>query len=269
MGKVEIFPGMDNPQEAELQKTLFQGDEERNFRISSTLEIASILRAIAMQGTHACIHYGGGSHAAITTAIGLDEHGLWLDASWFPQEDLPLLLAGGLTFVSMQQQVKIQFDADSLAPGTFMGRRAFHLAWPAQLLRIQRREFFRSPVPASNSASCLIPLQAGLNSGRAPARTAHLADIGGGGIRLLCEEHDTELRPERTFPGCQLSLPDAEPLTVTLEVRNNGYFTAPDQSTYKRVGCRFVNLGNQANILLQRHITRLQGETMNRRHTRI
>jgi hypothetical protein len=30
----------------------------------------------------------------------------------------------------------------------------------------------------------------------------------------------------------------------------------------KRVGCRFIGLDNQMNILLQRYITRLQGENL-------
>jgi hypothetical protein len=34
---------------------------------------------------------------------------------------------------------------------------------------------------------------------------------------------------------------------------------------YRRVGCRFVHLDNQINILLQRHITHLQSENMAKR----
>jgi c-di-GMP-binding flagellar brake protein YcgR len=89
-------------------------------------------------------------------------------------------------------------------------------------------------------------------------------DISGGGIRLLCDGHDTTLLPSKTFSNCQISLPDVGTLTVAIEVRNSVNFTAQNNVAHRRVGCRFIHLDNQVNILLQRHITRLQSENMAR-----
>lgn len=266
MGKVENFADMASQQETEFPIEQLRNGDDREFRISSSMEIQSILQNIANLGTRICIHYGDATHSVMTTLLGINQHAMWLDARQFPQEHAQLLHGGTITFVSMHQHVKIQFESRNFVNGLLGNKKAFYLEHPDSLLRIQRREFFRSAIPPTGQASCIIPIQREGTDAQATLRATPLMDISGGGIRLLCDGDDAALLPNRTFTDCQISLPDADPLTVTLEVRNSASFTASDNEVYKRVGCRFVSLNKQTDILLQRHITRLQGENVARRH---
>ena len=292
MGKVEILAAMTNLLEVErapmdscsarvgklsaameygmprkaaaLEIEHFHNDEDVDFHISSRREMLSILQSIIAQHTRVVLFYGDDQDFILTTLLGANEHGMWLDVGPFPPKNKQLLRNDKITFVSMHQNIKIQFVAHRIENDLFENSEAFYMELPDYLLRIQRREFFRTAIPASSLVKCIIPIQPENPNDPVILRAAPLMDISGGGIRLLCEGHEATLFPNKTFPNCQISLPDVGTLTVTLEVRNSVNFTTPNKVAYGRVGCRFVHLDNQVNILLQRHITRLQSESMAR-----
>lgn len=288
MGKVEFWadkvntPEIDHPpaanhsasvaltcavsnKEAGLKIEHFANDEDMEFHISSQKEILAILKSIADQGMRVALHFGNNQNFLVTTLLAANEHGMWLDVGPFPPENKQLLLSDKITFVSMHQQVKIQFTANDIKNTLFENSEAFYLELPDYLLRIQRREFFRSAVPSTPPIKCIIPIQPENPDDRVLMREVPLVDISGGGIRLLCEGHDATLLPNKTFSDCQISLPDVGILTVTIEVRSSINFTTLRNVIYKRVGCRFIHLNNQMDMLLQRHITRLQSESMAKR----
>ncbi len=240
----------------------FYDDEDLEFRVKSKREMLFILQSIADQGTRVALFYGRGQSYIPTTLMGANEHGMWLDVGPFPPENKQLLLSDKITFVSMHQHVKIQFVAHDIENDLFENNEAFFMELPDYLLRIQRREFYRSTIPASALVRCIIPIQPENPDDPVVMRAVPLVDISGGGIGLMCGEYETTLLPEKIFPNCQISIPDVGILTVTIEVRNGINFTTPNEVVRKRVGCRFIHLDNQMNILLQQYITRLQSESL-------
>ena len=248
--------------EVALKIEHFYNDDDIEFHISSKREKLSILQSIADQGTRVALFYGSGQSFVLTTLLGANEHGMWLDVGPFPPENKQLLISDKITFVSVHQHVKIQFVAHDIENDLFENNEAFYMELPDFLLRIQRRDFYRSAIPASALVKCIIPIQPENPDDPVIMRAVSLVDISGGGIGLLCGEHEATLLPKKTFSDCQISLPDIGILTVTIEVRNGINFTTPNDVVHKRVGCRFIHLDNQMNILLQRYITRLQSESM-------
>ena len=239
----------------------FHNDEDLEFRVSSKRGMLSILQGIAEQGTHVALFYGG-QNFILTTLLGVNEHGMWLDVGPFPPENKQLLLSDKITFVSVHQQVKIQFVVHDAENDLFENNEAFYLELPEFLLRVQRREFFRSAIPSAAPVRCIIPIQPENPDEPVVKRAVPVVDISGGGIGLLCKEDEAVLLPTKVFPDCQVVIPDVGTLTVTIEVRNGVNFSTPNGTIQKRVGCSFVRLDNQVNILLQRYITRLQSESM-------
>lgn len=246
--------------EVALKIEHFYNDEDLGFHISSKREMLFILQSIADQGTNVALFYGAGLHI-LTTLQGANEHGMWLDVGPFPPENKQLLLSEKITFVSIHQHVKIQFEADDLQNDLFENNEAFYLKLPDYLLRIQRREFFRTSIPSSSPVKCIIPIQPENPDSPVIMRVVPLVDISGGGVGLLCGEHEDTLLPLKVFPNCQISIPEVGVLTVTIEVRHV-INIGTNKVMYKRVSCRFVGLNNQMNILLQRYITRLQSESL-------
>ena len=251
--------------DAGLKIEHFSNDEDLDFQISSKKEILTILKNIAEQGTRVALYFGNNRNFVLTTLLGANEDGMWLDVGPFAPENKQLLLSDQFTFVSTHQHVKIQFVACEVKSDLFENHQAFYLELPDCLLRIQRREFFRSAIPSAPPVKCIIPIPPENPDDRVIIREVPLVDISGGGVRLLCEGRDATLLPNRTFQDCRISLPEVGTLTVTIEVRSSINFTTPKNGVYKRVGCRFVHLDNQMNILLQRHIARLQSESMAKR----
>ena len=248
--------------EVALKIEHFYNDDDLEFHISSKKEMLSILQSIADQGTRVALFYGNGQNFILTNLLGANGHGMWLDVGPFPPENKQLLLSDQITFVSVHQHVKIQFVVHDIQNDLFESNEAFYIELPDYLLRIQRREFYRSSIPASALVKCIIPIPPDDPDDPVIMRAVPLVDISGGGVGLLCEENEATLLPNKIFPNCQISLPDIGTLTVTIEVRNGIDFTTPNKAVHKRVGCRFIRLDNQMNILLQRYITYLQSERL-------
>lgn len=248
--------------EVPLRIEYFYNDEDIEFRIKSKREMLSILQNIADQGTRVALFYGSGRSFILTSVLGANDHGIWLDVGPFPPENKQILLSEKITFVSSHQHVKVQFEANDIENDLFENDEAFYLDLPDFILRIQRRDFFRTPIPANPVIRCIIPIQPENPDDPVIMRGVPLYDISGGGIGLLCGEYETTLVPDKTFPDCQISLPDIGTLKVTIEVRNSYNFTTRNNVVHKRVGCHFIGLDSQANILLQRYITRLQSESL-------
>ena len=248
--------------EVALKIEHFYNDEDLEFRISSKREMLFILQNIAEQCTSVALFYGSGQSSVLTTLLGANGHGMWLDVGPFPPENKQLLLSNKVTFVSLHQHVKIQFVAYDIESDLYENNEAFYLELPEYLLRIQRREYFRTAIPSNTHVRCVIPIQPENPDDPPIMRAVQIMDISGGGVGLLCGEHEATLLPRKIFPDCQVSIPEVGILTVTLEVRNGINFSTLNRDVKKRVGCRFVHLDNQVNILLQRYITRLQSESL-------
>ena len=240
----------------------FPNDENTEFRISSKMEMQLILQSLMDKGTCIALFYGRDQHFIQATLLDVNEHGMWLDIGPLPAENKPLLLDGKITFVSVSQRIKIQFAGRNIETDLFDNNEAFYLKLPDYLLRIQRRDFFRTPIPAATIIKCIVPVHPENPDAPAVMRSIPIVDISGGGIGLLCDGDEATLLPYKTFPDCQISIPDVGTLTVFIEVRNSISFITHGKVAHKRVGCRFIQLDNRMNNLLQLYIARLQSVRM-------
>ncbi len=254
---------MSRKKEVTLQIERFSRGQDIEFRIKSKKEMLFILQDIAENGTRIALYYDD-HNFILTTLYGANENGMWLDVGPFPPENKRILLSEKITFVSLHQHVKVQFEAHEIESVLLEGDETFYLELPDYLLRIQRRDYFRLSIPASAPVKCIIPIK--LYNPDKPEepeilREVTVLDISGGGVSLLCDEHETELRPGRTFQDCLISLPDIGNLRVNIEVKNN-INTTHNELVNTRAGCQFGRLDNQTNSLLQNYITRLQSESL-------
>lgn len=256
---------MPKKKEVSLQIEHFSRNQDVEFRIQSKKEMLFILQDIAEKGTRVALYYDQPHNFILTTLIGANADGMWLDIGPFPPENKRILLSDKITFVSLHQHVKVQFEAHDIVSALLEGDETFYLGLPDYLLRIQRRDYFRLSVPASTPVKCIIPIKP-YNPAKPGEpeilREVTVLDISGGGVGLLCGEHETELQPKSTFQNCQISLPGAGTIKFNIEVRNNVKFTAHNGSVKTRAGCQFVRMDNQMSSLLQSYITRLQSDSL-------
>ncbi|MFA5825354.1 MAG: flagellar regulator YcgR PilZN domain-containing protein [Gallionellaceae bacterium] len=240
----------------------FYNDEDIELRIKSKTEMLSILHAIAEHGAHVALYYGGDKNFILTTLLDVNAQGMWLEVGPFSPENTQILLSDEFAFVSVHRHVKIQFVAHRIKKDSFENNEAFYMELPDYLLRLQRRDYFRTSIPASSPVKCIITIQPEKTGDDAIIRAVPLVDISGGGIGLLCEEDENTLLPDKTFSDCQIAIPDIGILTVSIEVRNVIIFTDLNNVIHKHVGCRFIHLDNQMAIQLQSYVTLLQRERL-------
>jgi c-di-GMP-binding flagellar brake protein YcgR len=256
---------MSRKKDVSLQIETFLRGEDIEFQIHSKREMQFILEDIAEKGTRVVLYYDGPAEFLLTTLLGANEQGVWLDVSPHPPENKRILRSAQLTAVSLHQGVKVQFAANSIQQALVGDEDAFYLPLPDYLLRLQRRDYFRLSIPLSTPLKCIIPVRPeNPEEPDLPAiiREVPVMDISGGGVALICEEQEAELRPGRTYHDCRISLPNIGTLTVTLEIRNQSSFTNPNGTVSKRIGCQFVRMDNQAHPMLQHYINRLQSEAL-------
>ncbi len=83
-------------------------------------------------------------------------------------------------------------------------------------------------------------------------------DISLGGARLSYAAGEIEFVPGQTYPGCRIDLPGEGEINVTITVKSLVTVSPKSGQVIKRVGCKFKDLDNASNILLQRYVTKVQ-----------
>lgn len=229
--------------------------QEKECRVASARQIQSILRELSGEGSRAALYFDGAKDFIMTSLLDVGEKGYWVEQGTDMPKNRRVAESKRITLVSSLNQVKVQFVADGARAVTHKQYPAFYLALPANLYRIQRREYFRLAVPLSERLRCVIPINK-----PQPGDKLELPvmDISGGGIRLSCTEGNIEFVLGQTYSGCQVDLPEVGKISVTIMVKSVVSMSPKPGQTVQRVGCEFKNLDNASGVLLQRYVTRMQ-----------
>jgi c-di-GMP-binding flagellar brake protein YcgR len=238
-----------------LKIEILSSGKDDQYRITATREIEFILQNIIHSTTRVALYYSDANDFILTTLLGMDATGLWLEPSQKPQENERLIKSQKLIFVSSHGQVKIQFVSAQATLTTYQGQDAFFLPFPQSIYRLQRREYYRLTTPVSQPLHCVIP---GEYAEKHRPHQITIMDISGGGVGLTCTEQDTVLTPGQTYENCRIDLLEVGEFIGTIEVKNLVVLSTPDGDSVRRAGCEFKNLDGTSTIMLQRYVTAMQ-----------
>lgn len=233
----------------------FYNDEEEKFLIYSRKEIQLILHAVAQKKNRTILYFDHGKQFIQTMLLAVDHEGMWLDVGPDGVINKHILNSHDLVLVSMHQQAKIQLDGNHIYLVSYAGNPAFYMTLPDKLLRLQRRDYFRLPIPPDAALKCVIP--PGSDDAAKHAEVT-IMDISVGGVALVCKENTIRLEEGKTYPDCRIDLPGIGTLKVTIHVRNMFDTTNKHGVVTKHAGCEFMNLNGQMSMLLQRYIAQMQ-----------
>lgn len=239
-----------------LKIEILSEGKDGQLRITSAKEIEFLMRYIAEHGTRVALYYNDANDFILTTLLGADETGLWLEQGPNDSDNKRIAASNKLVFVSSHFQVKVQFTASHARDVLYQGYSAFFLPLPGSLYRLQRREYYRLMTPVANPLRCIISADK-ITTVKQPHDFV-IMDISCGGVGLTCKEADSELAPGASYPGCQIDLPGVGTIRGTIEVKNIVVLTSETGRTLRRAGCEFKNLDGASSILLQRYITSIQ-----------
>ncbi|MBS0543653.1 MAG: flagellar brake protein [Proteobacteria bacterium] len=233
---------------------LLQADDESRFLLRDRLEIAHLLRRLAAERALVTAHLAPGSQSFLTMVLGLTagEDAVMVDGS--PSEAINQQIEGAeqLTCITQLDKVRVQFRLGPPSREAAQSGAVFSAPLPTEVLRLQRRDFFRLNTPVTQTVVCSIPLDAEQGSGRRVEM--RILDISTGGIAIAVPPSGIALAPGMSFDGCQLKLPANEPISARLTVRNLFRLVTRNGTEMLRAGCQFTGLTPQAEGTIQRYI---------------
>lgn len=244
----------------QLRFELMQADDYGKYLLHSKKEIIFILRAMRDKGALITVYFNQGSDFLLTTllSVSADGNAMLLDPGSNAEMNRKALASEKLVFIATHDKVKIQFTVKHLARTEYEGREAFRAAIPEELLRLQRREYYRLTAPIAHPLRCTIPVN--LADGSKSTIETTVIDISGGGLGVMVPPEGVEFETDHLFENCRIELPEVGTVQATLRVRNVFEFTLRSGAKTKRSGCQFVELPGHMMTLIQRYIIRVERE---------
>ena len=251
----------DSASPADQESTQRESIQSR-FAVHSRTEILALLRAVMQRKLLVNLDLPGSRHIVVTSVIGVDASAnrLILDVARGDALNRELLSGKGAEFITQLDGVSISFATGAVSLVDYDKLPALSIALPASVIRLQRREHFRVALPIARPVKCIVPAQD--EADPEPIQT-HIIDIGCGGVALADVAGRIGTVTGRALERCRLLLPDLDPVTVALEIRNAAQIRRPNGTFQTRLGCRFVDLPNDAAAKLQRFVMKIERDRRN------
>ncbi len=234
-------------------------DPDDKYRLKRRTEIVQTLLDLSRKPELVSAYFNQGREQIITTVITvLSDHGLVLLELGPDQKKNQKLLSSKYTnCFSKHLGVDVRFRLEKLRTARYQGQTVIAAPLPDNILRLQRREYFRVNTPMMNPLTCTIRDVDG------PPLKLPLADLSIGGLSLVDADHALSVEPFNELLDCTLSFPDHPGgIEVDLEVRGV-FMQAGGKGEIQRLGCAFVDLPNDKLNFIQRYINRLQLQQRN------
>jgi len=226
------------------------------FVVRSKSEILYILDGLMKCAELITVHFNQGQDMMLTTLLSanLKNNELIFDWGGSDKVNLKLLAAERHMFVVAPEGIKIQFSTRQARQIDFGGEKAFSTNLPDQIIRLQRREYYRVILPVADrliagfchhEVDCKLPLY----------------DISIGGMGLIMSRNDLRMQIGDVLSGYSLDLPGLESQNLCLEVRHVSPVAPARGQPYTRIGCVVVGERKRSDeAKIQRYLIRVEQE---------
>lgn len=249
--------GSTTPSNDKATPLLDATEDDSRYLLHSRSEVIHSLRELITKGALVTAYFNQGKEFILTALLTVlpDREAFVFDCGSNQELNAKLEKSDRIIFVAALQGVRIQFTTGKPREVNYKGKDAFIADLPKQLLRLQRREFYRLEIPGFARIECTIPSQADLSN-----TTLNIHDISLGGISLVANRQFEGCEMMQKFHNCHINLREGGFITVTLEVRNLIPVLQKNGSTITRIGCRFVDITPAMETLIQRYMVKVEKE---------
>ncbi len=226
-------------------------DDPAHYLVQDPQQLEYLLGQLAKHPEIVCL-YPSQRHDsfALSTLLSVADDHLVFDASPDAHTQAMLLASSLMLCVSNLSRVRLQFEAGQPQAIQYENRPAIRTQRPNQLYYMQRRDFYRLPIPAHQPVYCQLSQDTG------PVIEADVADISLGGISLIGPIPSLDLRPGMYLDGCRLELPNTDIIRVGLIVCATRDLGLRAGRHSLRIGCRFAQLPGDVQTQIQRYLNR-------------
>lgn len=238
---------------------LVSTEEHSRYLVSHAHDIQRYLGEVLADKTLVALYAENGRDFTLSTLLAIDERQscLYIEQGADARMNARLLGGGRYTVATTHDQVHIQFSGERLAAAEIDGKPAFRLPIPRELLRLQRREYYRLVTSVLNPVKCLVNTADGLLE-------TVVVDISIGGVGILAYQQDGRLTAGEVHHGCRLALPGMGEFALSLTVRSVFDVTLKNGRLTHRAGCAFIDLPASIETAIQRYINQVERERRNR-----
>ncbi|MEQ1772152.1 MAG: flagellar brake protein [Burkholderiales bacterium] len=225
------------------------------FMVASHLEITHILHAILREATLITVTLDVNDFF-LTSLLVIDEHTncMLLERGRGRPHLSNALKSRRLSYSTTLDKVQIRFTCEGIEATTYDGVEVYKVPLPTELLRIQRREYYRVPTPIVAPVKCRISNAENTGDGSVEL---NLCDISCGGIAVRSQPAIfTPVLGERY--SCTIHLLATTGLQVMTQARNAFMVTLLNGKIIQRSGFAFVDPPEQILTTIQRYILNLE-----------
>jgi c-di-GMP-binding flagellar brake protein YcgR len=234
------------------------GGEYDKYMLRTAAEMRMVLRGLRQHGAQITVFFNEGQDMLLSMLVDVADRHLVFDAGAHAEANRKAALADRHYCVALLDKVRIQFLLGAFAPVAHEGRPAFLSDYPRELLRLQRREFYRLATPIARPLKCRMPLP--LQDGGVFVYEATVFDISGGGIGIAPPPAPIPFAPGQEIRDCRIELPEVGVVACAVRVCNLHEAVLRSGLRAQRAGCAFVRLPGPMATLLQRYIIKVERE---------
>lgn len=227
------------------------------YTITSSAEIAQHLKSIVASGHMVTVFSNRGRTFILSRLLQVDPKAGTLVFDWGGNADQnqKLLESERNVFVCSPEGVKTQFVTGQARAITFEERPAFMVAMPTEAIKLQRREFFRIQAPLAQPIMCQL-----LDHPDGPMELP-IYDISLGGVGIWLPDLEMpHFDIGQLYHNCEIDLGSMGKLRVALEVRHRLTMHQRNGQPALRVGCTYLGLKSNMEMLVQRYVAALERE---------
>ncbi len=237
---------------------VLESSDYNQFMLHTPAEILVVLRGLYDHVSQITVFFNEGKDMLLTTLAAVKEDQLILDYGPSAETNRKALDAEKHFCVAMLDKVRIQFILRGLSKVEHEGRPAFLSTTPAEVLRLQRREYFRLITPIMRPLKCAMPIS--LPDGSIHLHQANVFDISGGGLGLSAPDEQLPFERGMGIPNCRIDLPEVGFVVATLRIKSLFEVVLRSGARMRRAGCEFLNLPGPMGTLIQRYIIKVERE---------
>lgn len=247
-----------DPAPAAPAPVLLEPGEYSQFMLRTPGEIRLVLRGLFDKVAQVTVFFNEGKDMLLTTLAKVGDDHLILDFGPSSEMNRKALEAPKHFCVASLDKVRVQFILREFVAADYEGRPSFRCALPDEVLRLQRREYYRLVTPIMRPLKCFMPIP--FAEGEIYLHDASVFDISGGGVGLSAPPPNIPFDVDMSFDGCRIELPEVGSVSGTLQVRSLFAITLRSGAQVQRAGCEFVKLPGPMQTLIQRYIIKVERE---------
>jgi c-di-GMP-binding flagellar brake protein YcgR len=246
-----------------MEHTTFYHNEEQ-YIVHHPKEVMQILNDLIKHKAMLKVSFNHGVDDYLTNIISIDPKVgvVYLDVGVDEEFNRRLFASSHVVFLK-EDGVKIKWTSTQVTEVSLKDGKAIKIALPRDLIRLQRRDFYRFAAPFVNPVICRIPVPDVLEPEVESILELTLVDVSLGGISAFVS---APLNPAlvigQALSGCKIGFPDVGETNLTLMVRNITEVHTKGMVTKYRIGFVYVEPSRGNEGLINRYVYILERQAI-------